>query len=291
MRALLALGALGALFVSSTTWATTISGTVVCEGDGSALAGVEVQITAPLPSTWSAVVTTDVNGYYSLSGLYPGEWSVVIVGGTSPDVIGITPPSHLIVLTDQVWFGVADFAVDDPSCRPQAGLCWMTAGGVKFEPILGSDVAQHGPKDSFGGNVHPSCSPEPGNGGQWNHVAHSLMLHFMGTDIVQVECGNVPGIEPGSESPVTGFNYIEFSGIGWVQGIKGNKAPRQPVMFEARVEDRNEPGNERASAGENIDRYWLRVTDMGGTVFEVGTHDDPITITGGNLQLHESSCD
>ena len=113
----------------------------------------------------------------------------------------------------------------------------------------------------------------------------------MGTDIEVIRCGNVDGIEPGSESPVTGYNFIEFQGVGWVQGIKGNKIGRVPVTFQARVEDRNEPGNERASDGEDIDRYWLRVDGPDGVGFEVGTQDEPITITGGNLQLHESSCD
>ena len=86
----------------------------------------------------------------------------------------------------------------------------MTAGGVKFEPIILGDAAEisrgGGPKDSFGGNVNPSCSPEPGDGGQWNHVAHSLKLHFLGKTIRVVRCGNVVGIEPGSESPTTPFN-------------------------------------------------------------------------------------
>ena len=232
-----------------------------------------------------------------------GDW-VISVDGTSlnPDAVVALPIGgvHSVTL-DSPNGGKqpgVDFLIDDPACQPvEEGLCWMTGGGVKFEPTLSMQMGQSGPKDSFGGNVYPSCSQFPGNGGQWNHVSHLYRLHFMGTDIEVLRCGNVPGIEPGSESPETGFNFIEFQGTGWIQGIKGNKVERTPVIFEGRVEDRNEPGNEQsATSGEDIDRYFLRVTDGGGgDVFVISTDGtatgDPITITGGNLQLHDTSCD
>lgn len=177
----------------------------------------------------------------------------------------------------------------------------MTAGGVKFSSVTGTDVAEHGPKVNLGGNVFPSCSSEPGEGGQWNHVDHRNQLHFQGFSIDTVQCGNVPGIEPGSESPVTPFNYIEFAGTGRVRGIKGNKLSETDVSFFARVEDRNEPGNENASDGEDIDRYYIHVFSDAGNPFGttllltdedgVASTVDPVTITGGNLQLHATSCD
>ena len=195
-----------------------------------------------------------------------------------------------------------DFLVDSPICDDEPeGACWLTAGGVKFSQITDTPVAEKGPQHSFGGNVFPSCSPEPGNGGQWNHVAHSLKLHFLGTDIFTVACGNVPGIPEGSESPVTDVNYIEFEGTGWIAGIKGNKLEKSDVFFFARAEDRNEPGNEHAAAGEDIDRYFLHVfadeaNPNGSTLILIdGNGDpsdvDPVTITGGNLQMHQSSCE
>ena len=70
-----------------------------------------------------------------------------------------------------------------------------------------------------------------GGGVKFSHSVHT------------VECGNVEGIELGSESPVTPFNYIEFWGEGTLKGIKGNKFPLIPVEFHAWVEDRNEPGS------------------------------------------------
>lgn len=155
-----------------------------------------------------------------------------------------------------------------------------------------------GPADTVGGVVFPACSSEPSNGGQWNHVAHKDKLHVKGNDVHIVSCGNVPGIEPGSESPVTPFNYIEFEGTGQVLGIHGNKIEPVDVTFFGRVEDRNEPGNEQsATSGEDIDRYFLRVVDGNGDVVYLVDQDgnpdtvDPITITGGNFQLHTSSCD
>ena len=191
-----------------------------------------------------------------------------------------------------------NYLIDSSVCRPQEdGACWLTGGGVKFEPLAGLDMAERGPSDSLGGNVFPSCDPDPGNGGSWTHIAHSKKLHFHGTDIQTVSCGNVPGIEPGSESPVTPFNYIEFQGFGTLKGIKGNKVDHGTVYFFARCEDRNEPGSNGAKDGVDVDRYFLHVFDAAGNTLLLIDGDgnpatlDPVTITGGNLQLHVSSCD
>lgn len=188
----------------------------------------------------------------------------------------------------------------DAVCKKEQ-LCWMTGGGVKFEPVTGTWNAEakiHGPTDSVGGNVYPSCSGFPGNGGNWNHVAHSLKLHLLGTDITVLRCGNVDGIPPGTESPVCGVNFIEWVGTGRVQGISGNKFGPVDVTFFGRVEDRNEPGNEQsANSGADIDRYFLRVADLDGNLLILvdadGVDDgavDPLTITGGNFQIHCTSC-
>lgn len=189
------------------------------------------------------------------------------------------------------------------------GACWMTGGGVKFEPLVGDDLATipngngngnggGGPKDTVGGVVFPACNADPSRGGQWNHVAHRDKIHIKGNDVDVVNCGNVPGIDPGSDSPVTPFNFIEFEGTGTVSGIHGNKIGVIPITFFGRVEDRNEPGNEQsATSGDDIDRYFLRVRDADGNLVYLvdvdGNPDtvDPITITGGNFQIHASSCD
>ena len=294
------------LFMFSTpAFAWHIAGQVICDFTGEPLAGVTVEISKEDGTTLTGV--TDGSGNYFIDILQgvgnaasPGEWTVSIIDGTSADSTILSPGggTYTIILTETqveprlLFVDDADFRVDDPSCRPEEpGLCWMTGGGVKFERVMGDYAAEKGPRDSLGGNVYPSCSPFPGNGGQWNHIAHKLKRHFQGTDIVVTRCGNVEGHPPGSESPVTPYNFIEFHGTGWVQGIHGNKIGRVPVTFQARVEDRNEPGNENASAGENIDRYWLRVDGPPNVGFEVGTQEDPATITGGNLQLHATSCD
>ena len=180
----------------------------------------------------------------------------------------------------------------------EVGQCWLTAGGVKFSPLAGGNLAEYrGPKDNVGGNVYPGCSPDAGDGGSWTHIAHRDKLHFHGTDITVLECGNVPGIEHGSESPVTPYNYIEFTGIGTLKGIAGNKDDYGTVCFFARAEDRNEPGNEKAlgvNGGDDIDRYFMSVYDCASEVelllFDNGNRE-PETITGGNFQIHISSCD
>lgn len=193
----------------------------------------------------------------------------------------------------------ADWLLDCNHHEPHFG-CWLTGGGAKFCSLTHSDLCTHGPDHSFGGNVFPSCDPDPGHGGQWNHVAHELSLHFQGTVITAVECGNVDGIPPGSESPETPVNFIEFQGTGRLKGIQGDKTDLE-VHFFARCEDRNEPGSKGANDGDDIDRYFLHVfTDPsdpnGSTVLLVDLDGDPstvdpVTITGGNLQMHASSCD
>ncbi len=194
-------------------------------------------------------------------------------------------------------------ATASATCNQTGGKCWLTAGGVKFSPITGQMMAEYkenGPHDSVGGNVYPGCNADSGDGGNWNHIAHKQNLHFQGTSIQVVQCGNMPGIPAGSESPVTPYNFIEFKGTGTLKGISGNKADYGTVCFFAHVEDRNEPGNEKAllpDGGALIDRYFLNVYDCStlNTLLLVDMDNnpatiDPITITGGNFQIHISSC-
>jgi hypothetical protein len=189
-----------------------------------------------------------------------------------------------------------------------------------------------GPVISIGGNVNPGCSPTAGDGGNWTHVDHKAKLFFQGRSIEVAECGNIPASirPPGSDSPKTPFNYIEWAGIGIMKGIGGNKADYGTVYFYARHEDRNEPGSKETLGSAFIDRYWIgvyseatfgadgKITSVGGTeLYRFGNAvplpitipvtpttrpdticgddsfacTDTIAITGGNFQLHISSCD
>jgi len=244
---------------------------------------------------------TDHAGAYHIElSDFPDCYTMTLDGSTIPADASYALPlssSYVFCATDAEYVFERDWLIQSDSC---AGLCWLTGGGVKFEPITDTNNAEHGPKINFGGNVHPSCSAEPGGGGQWNHIDHVLKLHFQGRDIPDVRCGNVPGIPLGSESPVTPFNFIEYQGTGTLKGIKGNKVDHGTVHFFARAEDRNEPGSNGAKDGALIDRYFLRVytnpgDPIGSTVLLFDSDADsstvdPRTITGGNLQLHYSSC-
>jgi hypothetical protein len=155
----------------------------------------------------------------------------------------------------------------------------------------------------MGGVIYPACSGKPSKGGQWNHVAHSAQLHLQAFDILEVKCGNLPEDDhpPGSESPVTPFNYLEWWGVGRAQGIKGNKSSYDTVYFYGRAEDRNEPGSEGPAEGTDIDRYFLRASlnpDGTNVIYcaaEGGDCSDAAAygrlISGGNMQLHYSSCE
>lgn len=269
------------------------------EAGGVAFPGVTVNLLDSSGNFISSAVT-NTDGIYALPLTSGGTYTIEIDQSTLPAGAALQLPSSGSYVVELSTGDIErrDFVVDDASCG-ESGACWMTAGGVKFEALMDGTAAQSGPRDSFGGNVNPSCSPEPGDGGQWNHIAHNAKLHFLGTSIRVVRCGNVAGIDPGSESPVTPFNFIEFEGEGRLSGIKGNKFPTTSVRFFARVEDHNEPGNENAADGEDVDRYFLHVYEGEGMetthlLVDIDgdpTTIDPLTITGGNLQLHFSSCD
>ena len=112
-------------------------------------------------------------------------------------------------------------------------------------------------------------------------------------------CGNVPGIPPGSTSPKTPVNFIEFHGTGIFIGAHGNK--KVDVCFNGHYEDRSEPGSLGQPNPVKKDYYFLRVyTDcnnpVGSTVLLVDVDgnpatQDPTAIFHGNLQIHISGCD
>ena len=301
MRHLMRIGVTALLVALSanSAYAWGAKGTVRCDANGN---GIVDDGDLPLPgiavtvvegSVTIGTVMTEANGSFAI-GLpdRPGSFSISIVPPTGASVVGSNPVAFATTGEIDGVF-IYTFLVNSAACSTQA--CWLTGGGAKFSSLIGQMVAEKGPQHSFGGNVNPGCSPEAGEGGSWNHVAHNLKLHFHGQQIRVVRCGNVPGIEPGSESPVTPYNFIEFEGTGTMKGISGNKLESTPVTFFARAEDRNEPGSHGAKDGADIDRYFLHVWGPGGLRLLIDLDGnpntvDPVTITGGNLQIHISSC-
>jgi hypothetical protein len=177
---------------------------------------------------------------------------------------------------------------------PPQGACWLTGGGLK-----GHDAFGH--EHSYGGNINPGCSPTAGDGGNWNDVNHTIGLHFQGRAIQVVRCGNVEGIPPGSESPVTPVNFIEFTGTGWVKGVQGNPTNIPNVYFWGHYEDREEPGSNGQPNLLYHDRYFLHVytdpTDPAGSTVMLVDQDgdpntvDPVIVDKGNLQMHYNPCE
>jgi hypothetical protein len=313
--------ALVATVGASKAEAITNSGSVYCdsnqnglfdEGVDTPLANVRVTVRNATTGVLVGETTTDTTGFYKIFLGVAGTYTFAIDTTTIPNgaavlgagypVNGALPPGGSITMfVDGSFVPYVYYLVDDAACTTPTSdaKCWMTAGGVKFDPNVGIPLATRGPLDSFGGNVYPGCNADTGNqGGQWNHVSHSNKLHFQGFQIEVVACGNVSGIPAGSESPVTPYNFIEFKGTGRLMGIKGNGVEYPNVQFFARVEDRGEPGNMRANNGEtpDTDRYFLRVFDAANTTLLLTDVDgnantvDPLAITGGNLQLHFNPC-
>ncbi|MDH3684974.1 MAG: hypothetical protein OEP95_02050 [Myxococcales bacterium] len=289
-----------ALVLGSTAHAKVLNGTILCDtnGDRQIDAGVDVPLVGVVvnidESGGAAVGTAATEGdgtyFFNLPNQQNVDYQLTLDGATLPaDATFIIPASgsHEFNSSDGIEF-TRDWLIDSELCREvETGGCWMTGGGHWRE-------ARGTPRHNFGGNVYPSCSPDPGEGGQWNHVRRRNGVHVLGQSVDVVRCGNVGGIPDGSTSPVTPFNFIEFEGEGRLTGQGNNRIPEQDVYFFARAEDRNEPGS-------GNDRYFIHaftdpgdpegstvlLTDVDGDASTV----DPVVISGGNLQLHASSCE
>lgn len=226
------------------------------------------------------------------------------VDATSPYTFsGLTPGIHTVTIKDANYCTrSSSVIIDEAACGQSA--CWLTGGGSKKSPIVDGGLGEsEKPRKLFnwGGNVNPGCSPTAGDGGSWNLIDVAQSLHFHATDIAVVECGNVPGIPPGSTSPATPYNYIHYTGFGWLKGLKSNKTYMPLVYFWARAEDRNEPGSNGMTDGNGKDRLYVNVytdpNDPNGSSIILLDLDgdpatiDPFTISTGNLQIHISSCD
>ena len=285
--------------------ACTFQGYVHCEGDGTPMAGVTVQVASTDGAGFTGQATTDATGHYFVQLPTYTCYRATVVTAAGDHVVspvagyfdfcaafGATAPSQ-------------DWVVYSPACVTEEMACWLTGGGAKFSPITNSDLGQSGrsktEKDyNWGGNVNPGCSPTAGDGGQWNTIDAGRKLHFQGFAIEVVRCGNVDGIPPGSTSPVTPYNYIEFKGTGRVQGVQGNKTSYPYVYFFGRAEDRNEPGSNGQRDGAGKDRYFLNVytnqaDPVGSSIMLVDVDEnpatvDPLIITDGNMQIHVSGC-
>jgi len=293
------------LLGAGTAHAWHASGTVLCDSNQNGqidstdlpLAGVEVDVNS---ATFSGSVSTDNAGNFAL-GLpdTPDTYTETLNKATLPADAQIIIPAmgfYAFTTSDINTDNNSQWLVKSATCQQVTQMmCWFTGGGSAVAPSDG--------RNSFGGNVYPGCSATAGQGGQWNNVAHDQGLHFQGTAIQEIRCGNVTGIPAGSTSPKTPFNFIEFEGTGTLKGIAGNKADYGTVYFFARGEDRGEPGSAAAS---DPDRYFLQVyTDpndpAGSTVLLVdkdGTPEattetmatDTVPLAGGNFQIHISSC-
>jgi len=200
----------------------------------------------------------------------------------------ILPVFNTFSVTSNAMVFTNSFLLENPACasvqpppppNTNSAGCWLTGGGTiksgKGKPVF-----------SFGGVVNPGCSPTAAGGGNWNVIAHQAKLHFKGLIIEVVDCGNVPGVRPGSKSPKTPFNFIEFQGTGVLSGIGGNKVDYGAVSFFAHAEDLGEPGH-------RTDRLYLRVYDgTGNTLLLISGETanpldvSPVAISTGNLQIH-----
>jgi hypothetical protein len=254
----------------------------------------------PVPSV--LVVVTNTSGTFSNANWTTAEGLFVVQLPDAPDsFVDYVHPLTLPAGTTEVLPAVSTFSttadqpivtnnflIENPECvevtPPETNRCWLTGGGT-------IKAGRGQPLHTFGGVVNPGCSPTAAGGGNWNDVFHAGNLHFKGLQIEVVNCGNLPGYPPGSKSPRTPFNFIDFQGVGTLVGIGHNHMNYGTVLFTARAVDLGEPGHGR-------DQLYLRVYDSAGNTLLLISADPanpldvaPLTISTGNLQLHVSGCD
>jgi hypothetical protein len=234
--------------------------------------------------------TIDAGGTAHLcgpSGNFSYSWSP---GGATSQCIDVTSAgTYILTLTDLA-------TTCSSTCQAVVRInevqrCWLTGGGQSY------DASGH--LHSYGGVVNPGCSPTAAAGGNWNDVDLTSGAHFQGQSIVVDQCGNVTGIPPGSDSPKTPFNFIEFHGTGTYVATRILGRP-VAVSFFGHYEDRREPGSLGQPDSVKKDRYFLRVftnpaDPFGSTVLLVDGDKnsatvDPVAILHGNLQLHITGC-
>jgi hypothetical protein len=293
------------LTVSAQALAWHVTGIVSCAENGAPLEGVAVEVHSTDGGTpFAETSVTDVNGEYNVwLPQTPRCYVATVTLGAGESPVDPAGGTFAFCTTNELNGIFRSFTISSPRCggTQEEGVCWLTGGGNQFVSLVGLDLGESSNKHNWGGNVNPSCSSVPGDGGNWNHIAQLQKLHFQGTSIRVVRCGNVDDIPPGSTSPPTPFNFIEFTGSGRLVGFKGNHADYPVVYFFARAEDRNEPGSYGVDDGALKDRYFLHVysnpADPAGSTLLLVDGDgdpttvDPLPILHGNMQIHVSSCD
>jgi hypothetical protein len=239
---------------------------VACPNDRTA-AGIEVCVDGV------GCVTTDDLGTATIDVGGFGTFTVCVNKATLPPGATINQDCYKIKVTSDAP-PLLEFTLGGDFCStpPPPGPCWLTGGGTVAK-------TKGTPNYSFGGVVYPGCSPKAADGGNWNVVDHFTNLHFQGQHIVVDSCSGVP-----TRSPRVTVNVIDFHGEGRLAANGGSGEDTIPVTFIGRCIDVKE-------GGAGADMLYLLVTDGGGaTVMQIGTSDTPATITTGNLQIHQTSC-
>ncbi len=268
MNKLLMSGLLAAGLSAVTANACLVSIHVACPNDKTA-SGIRVYIEGVGEDL------TDGAGLASISVPVLGEtYTVCVDASTLPAGATLKPLCQKVKVLDLAP-PVVEFVMGGTFCEnpPPPGPCWLTGGGT-----VGKTKGT--PDYSFGGVVYPGCSAKAADGGNWNVIDHSTGLHFQGQAIIVDSCSGVA-----TKSPKVTVNIIDFHGFGIIDGIAGNPEAKMAVTFVGRAIDNLEPGS-------GADMLYIKVSDGSNTVLQIGASADaPATITTGNLQIHQTSCE
>jgi hypothetical protein len=298
--------ALLCLTTVTTAGAALVSGVVRCDADhnltndigDAGIAGVLVVVTNQTGTFFNSAFTA-ANGSFSLqipnfdplaeisdplSQLYVETLHAVTL---PPAAVILFPPAITNLSPTPAWY--INFAPD------LTNLVYVSAAGISPNgnwlvsgagcpsgacELSGSGIIRGGsrrPEHSFHGSISSTVLPDGTRRGDWTDLAHQSKLHFQSTVVQTVNCMGSPA------------RAIEFSGLGTLKGIDGNKARYNQVHFTLRAEDHGRPGH-------SGDGYYLRVyTSDGNTLLLVsGDAANPldivtVPISAGNLTVGGSN--
>lgn len=169
-----------------------------------------------------------------------------------------------------------NWLISSPGCQSEA--CGLTGFGVILDK---SKRIAH----LFSGNISAADSPDGAEHGHWTHLAVAAKLFFQSTVVQTISCGTVSGALPTANSP---DNIIEFSGVGTLKGVDGNKVSYKMVYFTVQAEA-------DGKRDRNADLYYLRVyTPDGVTRLLVSgdpsnpTHIVTVPISASDLRITQA---
>ena len=212
--------------MEGTAQAWHVRGTIYCDVN---LNGVIDSGDLPLSGLTVTVTGGGFTGSDTTGNYGSGAWAVFLPDTPATYTIAVTGNSAPIISPTSLTFSTTaannaitiDILIDGQGCQQVA--CWLTAGGVKFNPITNAREAEldKGPAHTWGGNVNPGCSPTAGEGGQFQRRRRPDGDPVAGRGQVPAQAAG-PGLGPAQGRRVA---------VDELRDVHGGPSPVRPLSY------------------------------------------------------------